>query len=120
MAPIEAVAPMLKPPLPPPDPEAPGPFAFADAAKVERILAQAGWREISFTRWDGDIAIGGGGGLAESAEFMLHIGPCARAIAEQGLDLTEARQRLIDALAPKHGAGGVALGAACWLVRAVG
>jgi SAM-dependent methyltransferase len=117
-APIEALRPMLRSAVAPPDPDAPGPFAFADRGKIERILSEAGWRDIAVKRHDSKIPIGGGGSLAETAEFLLRIGPCARAIAEQSLDPAAAKQRLIDHLAPSHRDGGVALAASCWLVAA--
>ncbi|MGQ0532827.1 MAG: class I SAM-dependent methyltransferase [Caulobacteraceae bacterium] len=116
--PIAAVEAMLKAPLPPADPDAPGPYAFADGAKVERILREAGWRNIALSRWEGGLTLGGGGTLAEIADFLLRIGPCARAIAEQSLDTDEARRRLMDALAPHYRDGAVMLPAACWLVTA--
>ncbi|HVK81169.1 MAG TPA: hypothetical protein VM915_11225, partial [Verrucomicrobiae bacterium] len=87
-------------------------------AKVERILAEAGWRDIAIDRWDGDNIIAGGVSLEESAEFLIRIGPCARAIAERGLDVAEVRRRLIERLAPLHDGTGVALSAACWFVSA--
>lgn len=116
--PVDALGPMLKAPMPAPDPEAPGPFAFADSERVRGILAAAGWRAVELAPWDGLITIGGGGDLTQSADFLLRIGPCARAIADQGLDLAEARQRLMGHLAPLHRENGVALGAACWIVSA--
>jgi SAM-dependent methyltransferase len=116
--PIEAIRPMLKAPLTPPDPDAPGPYALADEAKVQRILREAGWRDVALTRWDGSVTIGGGGSLADAADFLLKIGPCARAIADQDLDAAEAKQRLIDRLTPLHDGNGVQLAAACWLVTA--
>ena len=115
--PIAAVMPMLKTPLTPPDPDAPGPFAFSNPQKVERILGDAGWRDIVITRWDGDILIGGGGTLEEAADFLLTIGPGARAIAEQNLDHAEARRRVVEQLASR-GAQDVKLPAACWIVSA--
>ncbi len=117
--PIEAVRPILKAPLPPSDPDAPGPFSLADPKKIERMLGAAGWSHVKITTWDGEIAIGGGGGLEESAEFLLKIGPCARAIVDQGIDPGDARQRLIEKLTPLLTDKGVALGAACWLVEAI-
>jgi SAM-dependent methyltransferase len=117
--PLEAIAPMLKTPLQPPDPEAPGPYSLADDAKVRRLLQDAGWRDVAFSRWDGLFLVGGGGALEEAADFLLRIGPCSRAIAEQGLDAAEAKQRLIDRLAPLQTETGVAMPGACWLVSAV-
>jgi SAM-dependent methyltransferase len=116
--PLDAIQPMLKAPLAPPDPDTPGPYALADEARVQRILRDAGWRNIALSRWDGAIRIGGGGTLSETADFMLRIGPCARAIADQRLDAAEAKQRLMNSLAPHQDNNGVALPAACWLVAA--
>ena len=116
--PLEAIQTMLKAPLALGDPDAPGPYSLADEAKVRRILRDAGWRDIVMSRWDGLVPIGGGGGLDDAASFMLRIGPCARAIAEQGLDPADAKRRLMDRLAQHHGDDGVALPGACWLVSA--
>lgn len=116
--PMEAVKPMLAAPLTPPDPDAPGPYAMADEAKVRRVLAEAGWRDIALARWDGAITMAGGGDLDAVADFVTRIGPCARAIAEQQLDMGEVKRRLIERLAPLHDGAGVSLPAACWLVTA--
>ncbi|WP_135211107.1 class I SAM-dependent methyltransferase [Vitreimonas flagellata] len=118
MVPIEAITPMFDTPWMPPNTDAPGPFAFSDPAKVERILSEAGWRDIAIARWDGDNVIAGGVGLEESTDFLVRIGPCARAIAERGLDVADVRRRLIERLAPLHNGTGVALSAACWFVSA--
>lgn len=116
--PIAAIEPMLKAPLPRPDPDAPGPYAFADGAKIERILGEAGWRDVSLSRWDGDIPIGGEGTLEQIASFVMKIGPCARAIADQDLDAEEARQRLIERLRPLYANGRLPMPSACWIVTA--
>lgn len=116
--PISAIEPMLKEPLPRPDPDAPGPYALADGAKIERILGEAGWRDVSLARWDGDIPIGGDGSLEEIASFVMKIGPCARAIADQQLDAKEARERLIDRLRPLYANGRLPMPSACWIVTA--
>jgi SAM-dependent methyltransferase len=114
--PIAAIEPMLKTPLQRPDPDAPGPYAFADPDKVERILREAGWANIALARWDGGLNVGGGGALSDIADFLMRIGPCARAIADQGLDGDEARRRLMDKLAPFYQDGAVVFPAACWIV----
>jgi SAM-dependent methyltransferase len=117
-APLDAISPLLKTPLAPPDPDAPGPYALADEAKVGRILKAAGWRDISLSRWDGDLIVGGGGGLSDSADFVLNIGPCARAVAEHELDRAAAKQLLMEKLARHANETGVVLAGACWLVSA--
>ena len=116
--PVAAIEPMLATPLAPPDPEAPGPYALCDAGKVERILRTAGWRNVALSAWDGPMSIGGSGTLEEVVDFVLRIGPCARAVAEQKLDVGEARRRLMDHLAPLHRRGNLEVPAACWVVTA--
>lgn len=117
-APLEAVTPMLKSPLQPPDPDAPGPYAFADADKVRRILNGSGWRDVVIDPWQGELIAGGGGGPLDAADFVMRIGPCARAIADQELDRADVQRRIAERLAPYAGPNGVSLPAACWIVRA--
>lgn len=116
--PVDAITPMLAAPLVLPNPDAPGPYGLADEAKIKRILAESGWREIAVSPWDGPITMGGGGSVDDAVDFVLRIGPCARAMAEQQLDFNEARRRLTDALAPRHTGAGVVMNAGCWLVTA--
>ncbi len=116
--PISAIEPMLAAPLPQPDPDAPGPHALADGDKVRRVLTEAGWRNIALAPWDGEISIGGGGDAESIADFLMRIGPCARAINEHGLDAAEARRRLLDRIAPLHANNTLMLPAACWIVTA--
>jgi SAM-dependent methyltransferase len=54
--PLEAALPLL-PPIAPFDPMAPGPFAFADAGRVQSILAEAGFGSVKVSPFD--AAIGG-------------------------------------------------------------
>lgn len=116
-APLAALQPILKTPIAPSDPNAPGPFRLQDSAHIEAMLA--GWRDVSITPWDGKVLVGGGGDANAAAAFLLKIGPCARAITDQQLDPTLARQLLADFLRPHETPAGVPLDAACWIVRAI-
>ncbi len=118
-APLAALKPLLQGPVSPPDPNAPGPFQLQDAAKIEATLADAGWQEVSLARWDGDVRVGGDGGADAAAAFLMKIGPCARAIADQRIDPALAARTLSDFLRRHETAGRVLLPAACWIVRAV-
>ena len=93
-------------------------FEVADVTvedDVARLVAQAVAQHGSL---HGFVANAGGGGtLEEAAEFLLTIGPGARAIAEQNLDHAEARRRVVEQLSP-HGAQDAKLPAACWIVSA--
>lgn len=118
-APLAALQSMLRTPIAPTDPNAPGPFRLQESEATKATLAAAGWRDIAITPWDGDVLVGGGGDANAAAAFLLKIGPCARAINEQKLDAALAEQKLTDFLRPYETPSGVALPAACWIVRAI-
>jgi SAM-dependent methyltransferase len=107
------------PPLPETDPEAPGPFAFADEARVRRILTEAGYADIALTPHDLDLDIAAGGGLERAVAAALAIGPTSRMLSEQSEAVRAAAVADIrKALAAHlHGAS-VPLGAAIWIVTA--
>ncbi len=115
-APLAALTPLLSAPLPPPDPDAPGPFGLSDPAKIERVLGAAGWSDITVARWDGDMRLGAD--APEAAQFLLKIGPCARAVSDQQIDPSKAETSLTEFLRAHETPAGVALPAACWIVQA--
>lgn len=106
------------PPLPQPEPNIPGPFAFADPARVVHVLTGAGWSPPQFTRIDCAIDIAAGGGLDAAVEHATQIGAAARALADQPEPVrTAALAAIRDALAPHATADGrVELPGAVWLV----
>ena len=108
----------LFPDRPAPAPDAPGPFAFADDARVRAILAESGWRDIRIDPIDVEI---GGLGLDESVALMTRAGPLGAALREaEGADdlRQQAAERLRPLLEPFAGPDGVRFPAACWLVAA--
>jgi SAM-dependent methyltransferase len=113
--PAEAAAPFL-PATPASDPEAPGPFAFADSERVRRILESAGWERIEIRPYDASISTGG---VDESLSLIMRVGPLGAALRET----PEAVPRVVDAvralLARHDGPGGVRLPAATWIVTAL-
>jgi SAM-dependent methyltransferase len=118
-APLAALRDMLKAPIQAADPDAPGPFQLQDPDKIKSTLARAGWRDVSIAPWDGDVLVSGGGDRHAAAAFLMKIGPCARAIADQHLDAAEAERKLSDFLQKHETSVGVPLPAACWIVRAI-
>jgi SAM-dependent methyltransferase len=108
----------LLPQQAPPDPTAPGPFAFADAARVKNILEQAGFRNIRIEKLDTNMHMGVG--LDEAVDMSTKAGPLARALGgiEDEAVKTKIRARVKDALAKYAKPGGVSAPAACWLVEA--
>src|SRR5438045_9761061 len=77
--PLEAVRHLL-PPIPTPGPEEPGPFSWADPARVHRILEGAGFSEVSLTPLDPVIQLAGPAGEAEAANSVMAMGTRARVL----------------------------------------
>jgi SAM-dependent methyltransferase len=115
--PLSVLADLL-PETPPSDPYAPGPFAFADAARVADMLESAGWRDAAFHSLPFPMLIGDGDDpIADAVNFNLKIGPAARAVRDAGIG-AEARPLLAAALGPYLENGEVQLPGAIWLVTA--
>jgi SAM-dependent methyltransferase len=107
------------PPLPEMDPEAPGPFAFADEARVRRILNEAGYADIAVTPHDLELDIATAGGLERGVAAALAIGPTTRVLDGQSEAVRAAATADIrKALVPHVRGASVPLGAAIWLVTA--
>ncbi|WP_162925328.1 class I SAM-dependent methyltransferase [Aurantiacibacter odishensis] len=111
---------LLPEPPPPMNPEAPGPFAFADKERVNSLLMAGGWTDVAFEAVDFPMIAGAGENAVEEAfAYFSRIGPAARASAE--LEGHE-KDRFLDrvrALCEKHDHDGiVALPAAAWIVTA--
>lgn len=101
-------------------PDAPGPFAFADRERVERILTAAAWGDVAFEGVDFAYVVGTGQNAVEDGvSFLTAIGPAARAAAT--MDNTERvrfRERLRGYLEARARDGVVALPGAAWIVSA--
>jgi len=107
------------PRLPKPEPEEPGPFAFADTDRVTRILTSAGFTAPSFTPLDIQLDIAAGGTLDDAVMQSSEMGPAKRALADQPDDIrVAALDSIRRALAPYASPSGVTLPAAIWLVAA--
>ncbi len=110
----------IAPDQPVADPHAPGPFAFADPARVTAILGEAGFDEIAVSPFSFDMVTGEGAkALDESVDYYCNIGPCAAVLREAD---AQAQARAPDMmrrlLAPWLRENKVALPAAIWLVTA--
>lgn len=113
--PADAVRPYVAP-QPRPDPDAPGPLAFARPDRVRDILAAAGFTNVVLDPFDVGLVFGD---LESATDMLSHIGPTARLLAEAGdAAQTAARTALRDALQPHERDGEVRLGAGVWIVRA--
>jgi SAM-dependent methyltransferase len=102
------------------DPHAPGPFAFADRARVADILARAGWQDAEAVPLDfGYVAGAGDDPVADANDFFARIGPVSRAVRE----LDEAggarlRAALDEQVRAHHRGGVVSFPAAVWIWEA--
>jgi SAM-dependent methyltransferase len=105
---------------PPPPPGAPGPFAFADPARVAEILGGAGYAGVELEDLREPLVLGGGT-LDGAVEFSLEIGPAATALRETNPG-PEVRARVADAireaLAPFAASGKLQMGSAAWIATA--
>jgi ubiquinone/menaquinone biosynthesis C-methylase UbiE len=99
---------------------APGPFAFADRAKLEEVLSAAGFRSIAIERFD-DPLIMSEGSLSDAVDFAINTGPVARLLLDASPEaLARVRDGMARTLAQHHDASGVRLMGSVWLVTAQG
>jgi len=115
LVPLQAVLPLV-PPMPRPDPNDPGPFAFGDPERVTRILTAAGFAHPRHSRFDLDMLLGAD--LDEAVEQTTSMGAASRALKEQPDSVVAAARTAVrTALAPHLRAGRVTLPGAVWLVE---
>jgi SAM-dependent methyltransferase len=109
-----AAAPFL-PNLPAPNPDAPGPFAFADSDRVQRILDASGWTDVEVRPLDFPSSVPEKDLLA----YVTRLGPVG--VALRGVD-EPTRARAAEAVRAAFGTyireGAARFTAACWLVSA--
>ncbi len=117
--PFKAVVPHL-PPQEKPEPDAPGPFAFADPDRVTRILGLAGFTHVAIRPVDTMLTLGRSDDMAGTAGFASQVGPVSRALATAADDSQrEAAERaLTEVLRGHDGPEGIRLGAELWFVSA--
>jgi SAM-dependent methyltransferase len=118
MTPLQAVYKHV-PKLPQQDPDAPGPFAFASEARVNRVLSEAGFSDIAMERCDLALDIAIGRGLDAAVESALEIGPASRALQDHPADVRAAATNSVrEALAAYAKGQTVPLPASIWIVTA--
>jgi SAM-dependent methyltransferase len=82
---------------PPPDPEAPGPFRYADTGKLLTLLDRAGFGDLDVHDWHGALKAGGGLPAAEAANFAIASSSSGDLLAEAGDEaLDKARRSLTE------------------------
>jgi len=113
-APMDAAQDLL-PPLPPSDPLAPGPFAFADRDRVLGILANAGFRDTTVEPYD---ALIGGATVDEAVALAFRVGPLAAALRVAPELASRVEGAVRAALQRYETPEGVMMPAAVWIVQA--
>lgn len=111
--PMAAAKPLL-PAEPPPDPDAPGPFAFGNRMRLEDILAAAGWKEVEIVGRESHMPMGDS--VDEAVSHAFAFGPMSRALNAAD---EPTRAKVADALRPVFERS-LTPKAAVWLVRASG
>lgn len=118
MAPLSAARAALGITAAPADPLAPGPFAFADDARLRGLLAEAGFDALELRRFDAPVTMGAT--PRGAAESSLKVGPVLRLLREVGdahaPAITDAIERALAPLAAPDGA--VRLAGSSWIVSA--
>lgn len=108
------------PRLPEHGPEDPGPFSFADEARVRRVLGRAGFAKIELAPIDLEIDIAAGQGFESAMATAQSIGAASRAMEGRSeLERAAAVEEIRAALAPLRRGDTLPLGAAVWIVTAV-
>jgi len=113
-APLRAALPLL-PPIAPPDPTAPGPFAFADPGRVRSLLADAGYGSVKIDPFDTDV---GGEDLEQTLKLVLGVGPLGRELREHPELAGSVANAVRSVLSRYLTSDGVRMPAAVWIVMA--
>jgi SAM-dependent methyltransferase len=116
MVPLSAARAAMNVTPPPADPNAPGPFAFADEQRLRTILSGAGFGDVEVQRFDAAISLGATPRTA--AEASVQIGPVSRLVRETGAEhlpvILEAVERALGPYASSD--GHVSLSGSTWIV----
>lgn len=118
-APARALGDLIPPPVPL-GPEEPGQFSWADAARVERILREAGFSAIALSQHDPAIRLAGPGDIAGATNLTMNLGPVGRALRGENPPAPEAVRPLLEAyFATIDSPQGILLPGAIWIMQAV-
>ncbi len=104
---------------PPPQPGEPGPFSFADPARVQSVLGSAGFSDVDIHAQQVTLHWGEGDTLADKVRELVQIGPVGRLLADQPGDVRQkVRESIAEVLAPYYNGEVLVLEGATWFVRA--
>ena len=119
MAPLSAARAAMGVTPPPADPNAPGPFAFADDGRLRAILEDAGFGSVDIQRFDTSVTLGAT--ALDAAERALRFGPASRFVREMGVEhvprIRDAIEQAFAQLAAPDGR--VLVDGSAWIVSAM-
>ena len=105
-------------PAEPSPPDAPGPMAFRDVARVVRLMREAGFADCAAEAVDVDLHLSGG--VEAAADLAQHVGPIARMLRDKGgteADRTAIAEALRDEFARFRSPDGIRVPAVVTLFR---
>ena len=104
----------------PPEPRAPGPFAFAETAYVSEVLTKAGFSNVKVEAWRGKQMVGGKSATAaEAADFVVNALSVGDALKELPPEKFAAVIKdITEAFARHETPEGVEMSATAWFVNA--
>lgn len=109
----------ILPEQPPVDPLAPGPFAFADPARVRLVVESGGWANVSVDPCVRTMQLFGTDDFVTAVEGSLLIGGAARLLAGATEDQRTQAHAIAERVMRSFWSDGGALSdGACWLVTA--
>ncbi|MEM6732640.1 MAG: class I SAM-dependent methyltransferase [Myxococcota bacterium] len=112
----DAVASVVE--LDPPEPDAPGPFRYADSESLLSVLSAAGFKDLATQSWRNPLPIGGNLAPARAADVALSsFATFATRLEKAGPDAyAAAKQRLTSAFEPHYRGDAVWMDAAVHIV----
>lgn len=97
----------------------PGPFAFAEADRVQGLLEQAGWAEVEYEGIETRLELGSGMSLEETVDFMLQLGPAGAALRDAPEDVRKAVDATaVEDLSAFYVDGALRMDSAAWMFTA--
>jgi SAM-dependent methyltransferase len=89
--------------LPGSDPEAPGPFRYAESDKLLQLLERAGFADLAVGSWRGMLPLGGGLAAPEAADFALAaISSFGDLLAEAGTETVHRARKALTERFARH------------------
>ncbi len=108
--------------VPPPeqtDPEAPGPFSFANPVRLESVLSLAGFRNVDIQHHEVNMRWTSADNLEDNVTGMMQIGPVSRLLMDQDEDIhRQVHGAVVEVMREFYDGSALNLPGAVWFVTA--